>query len=213
MPALMAGLVAWIAREREHGELPAPLIATLAHYQFATIHPHYDGSGRTARLLTTLILHQTSYGLKGIYSLEEYYAQNLEAYYQALAVGPTHSHYFGRAEADVTDFVAPFCRGMAASFAAVRAQAAQAARRGAHDRISLLRQLDPRRRWRLELFRRQGTATTGEIAAALGLSPRTVVALYREWVAAGFLSLHDPSWKNRSYQLGPDHELLIAEDA
>ena len=56
----------------------SPVVVALAHYQFATIHPYFDGNGRTARLLTTLILHRSGYGLNGIYSLEEYYAQNLD---------------------------------------------------------------------------------------------------------------------------------------
>jgi len=211
VPGLMADLVTWIDRERERGDLPAPIIASLAHYQYATIHPYYDGNGRTARLLTTLLLHKTGYGLKGIYSLEEYYAQNLAGYYEALAVGASHNYYFGRAEADVTGFVGYFCEGMADAFAAVRAQAARAVRRGAPDRSPLLRQLDPRRRRLLALFRRQGAATTGEIAAHLALSPRTVVALCREWLATGFLSLHDPSRKNRSYRLGSAYESLVVE--
>jgi Fic family protein len=82
-----------------------PLIAALAHYQFATIHPYYDGNGRTARLLANLILHKAGYGLKGIYSLDEYYARQLTGYYEALTVGPSHNYHLGRAEADVTGFL------------------------------------------------------------------------------------------------------------
>ena len=70
----MQSMVEWI---NEYSTLPCPLIAGIAHYQFATIHPYYDGNGRTARLLTTLILHLGGYDLKGLYSLEEYYAQKL----------------------------------------------------------------------------------------------------------------------------------------
>ncbi len=176
-------------------------------YETSTTHLKklHDGNGRTARLLTTLLLHRAGYGLKGIYSLEEYYAENLAGYYAALAVGPSHS-YFGRAEADVTGFIKKFCQGMAVSFAAVRAQTAEAARRGAADYSPLLRQLDPRQRRLLVLFQDRQIVTTGEIAAHLGLSPRTVVALCRTWLASGFLVLHDPSRKNRSYQLAPEFE-------
>lgn len=209
VPTLMAELVAWVNVELEKGELPAPIVAALAHYQYATIHPYYDGNGRTARLLTTLILHQSGYGLKGIYSLEEYYARNLTGYYEALAVGPSHNYYFGRAEADVTGFIAYFCSGMSEAFAAVRTQAVQAARRGAEDHSPLLRRLDPRQRRLLDLFRRRAAATTGEIAAHLGLSPRTAAVLCRGWLSGGFLSLQDPSRKSRAYRLGPDYERLV----
>lgn len=211
VPPLMADLVAWINTELDRAELPVPLVAALAHYQYATIHPYYDGNGRTARLLTTLVLHKAGYGLKGIYSLEEYYARDLSAYYDAIAVGPSHNYYFGRAEADVTGFLTYFCAGMAEAFAAVRAQATSAARRGAADTSPLLRQLDPRQRRLLTLFRGQGTATTEEMAAHLALSPRTVTALCRDWVAAGFLDLRDPSRKNRSYRLAAQYEALVAE--
>jgi Fic family protein len=81
------------------GEIPIPIIAAIAHYQFATIHPYYGGNGRTARILTTLILHMNGYALKGIYALEEYYAVNLPAYYNALTVGDSHNYYM----------VFPFC--------------------------------------------------------------------------------------------------------
>ena len=64
-----------------------PIKAAIAHYQYATIHPYYDGNGRTARLCATLILHLGTYDLKGLYALEEYYARNLKAYYEALTIG------------------------------------------------------------------------------------------------------------------------------
>ena len=95
-------------------------VAGIAHYQFATIHPYYDGNGRTARLLTTLILHLGGYDLKGLYSLEEYYARNLGAYYEALAIGSSHNYYQGRAEADITPWLEYFCEGVAESFENVR---------------------------------------------------------------------------------------------
>jgi Fic family protein len=211
VPLLMAELIVWLNGELERAELPVPIIAALTHYQFATIHPYYDGNGRTARLLTTLILHKAGYGLKGLYSLEEYYARNINGYYQALVVGASHNYYLGRVEADVTGFVDYFCQGMAEAFSAVRVQAASASRRGALDRSPLLRRLDPRQRLLLALFRTRAIVTTAEIAAHLHLSPRTVVALCREWVAVGFLVLHDPSRKNRSYSLTPAYETLVAE--
>jgi Fic family protein len=210
VPALMADLARWINKELRAGDLPVPLIAGLAHYQFATIHPYYDGNGRTGRLLTTLILHKAGYGLKGIYSLEEYYARDLKGYYEALTVGPSHNYHLGRAEADVTGFLAYFCRGMAEAFSAVRAQAAQAAQRAAPDRAPELRNLDPRQRRLLELFRQHHIVTAAEIADHLGLSRRTAVMLCRRWLATGFLALHDPSRKGRSYRLGKTYDALVS---
>ena len=85
VPGLMRDLIVWINDELTASELPVPFIAAIAHYQLATVHPYYDGNGRTARLLTNLVLHKSGYDLKGIYSLEEYYATDLQNYYKALA--------------------------------------------------------------------------------------------------------------------------------
>jgi Fic family protein len=111
-PVLMHSMVSWI----NSAKLPCPLVAAIAHYQFATIHPYYDGNGRTARLLTTLILHLGGYDLKGLYSLEEYYARNLDAYYEAISIGESHNYYMGRAESDITRWLEYFVGGVAVSF-------------------------------------------------------------------------------------------------
>jgi len=209
VPALMADLFGWIEAQLRTNELPAPLIGAIAHCQYATIHPYYDGNGRTARLLTTLVLHRAGYGLKGIYSLDEHYARDLDAYYSALTVGPSHNYYLGRAEADITGFLKYFCDSMADAVSAVRAEAARSAARGGRDASSSLRSLDPRQRRVLELFRDHAVATTAEIAQHLRLSPRTASALCRQWALTGFLEIHDPSRKARSYRLGERFESLI----
>lgn len=206
---LMADLFAWLNRQLADREIPAPVVAGITHHQYATIHPYYDGNGRTARLLTTLVLHRSGYGLKGIYSLDEHYARNLTGYYAALAVGPSHNYYFGRAEADITGFIDFFCQSMASALGAIRARATQAGEAAGRDDAIHLRALDPRRRRLLELFRGQGTATAAEMADHLGLRHRTVSRLAREWVADGFLEILDPSRKTRSYRLSPIYEHLV----
>lgn len=119
VPLLMKELVHWI-NEAPKLDIPVPLIAAIAHYQFVTVHPYYDGNGRTARLLATLILHQGGYDLKGIYCLEEYYAKELSAYYQAVSIGPSHNYYFGRAESDITSWINYLCERMIKSFEQVK---------------------------------------------------------------------------------------------
>ena len=90
VPTLMADLVEWVNGWITSGTRPIPVVAALAHYRFATIHPYFDGNGRTARLLTNLILHRNDYGLNGLNSLEEYYAKNLDGYYAGLTAGKSH---------------------------------------------------------------------------------------------------------------------------
>lgn len=128
VPNLMAGLVSWVERERKI--LPVPLIAGLAHYQFVTIHPYFDGNGRTARLLATFLLHRGGYGLNGFFSLEEYHARDLAAYYGSLAAHPHHNYYEGRAEADLTPWLEYFLQVLAAVFGTASKEALQAAGSG-----------------------------------------------------------------------------------
>ena len=206
VPGLMADLFTWITGQLGRRELPAPIVAAVTHYQYATIHPYYDGNGRTARLLATRVLHRAGYGLKGIYSLDQHYARDLAAYYKALTVGPSHNYYLGRAEADITGFVDFFCRSMADALGAVRARAAEAAA----DDSATLRRLDPRKRLLLELFHSSSTATTAQMASYLGLSARTLNSLAPRWIEEGFLEIADASRRSRSYRLTPPYERLAA---
>jgi Fic family protein len=208
VPVLMKELVNRINSPVGRG-LPCPVRAGVAHYQFATIHPYYDGNGRTGRLLTTLILHLGHYDLKGLYSLEEYYARNLGEYYEALAIGPSHNYYDGRAESDITQWVEYFCDGAAESFENVKKQAQAAADRGARDDSGLLRALDPRQRKALQLFRRSDVITSGDVARLFTISARTARLLLADWARRGFVVVIDPAKKSRKYGLGGEFKALV----
>jgi Fic family protein len=203
---LMGAMVTWINKNKE---LPCPLVAGVAHYQFATIHPYYDGNGRTARLLTTLILHLGGYDLKGLYSLEEYYARNLGAYYEAISIGESHNYYMGRAEADITKWVDYFVEGMAVAFENVLKRMDEAHGEHLPDQSALIKKLDPKQRKVLGLFQEFETITSRQVSELFGFKPRTSAALCAGWVKSGFLTLANPSNKGRTYQLSPDYQNLI----
>ena len=208
VPRLMEQLITWI---NQKDDLPVPIKAAIAHYQYATIHPYYDGNGRTARLLTTFVLHLGTYDLKGLYALEEYYARNLKAYYEALTIGPSHNYYVGRAEADITKWIAYFIEGMATSFEKVRDQALREAERGGKDQSKVLRNLDAKQRTALTLFQKSREITAKDIAELFGYQPRTATLLCQRWVEDGFLETTDPAKKSRRYKLNDTYEAIIDE--
>ncbi|MDR0816691.1 MAG: Fic family protein, partial [Desulfovibrio sp.] len=195
VPNLMSDLVDWL--HSAVSELPVPLVAGLLHYQFVTIHPFYDGNGRTARLAATLVMRRYRYGMKGVYALEEYYARDLAAYYAAVAAHPHHNYYFGRADADLTNWLDYFCTGVAEAFEKVKKVADAERKRGGRDKSNQLRELDSRQRLALTLFARQQNTTAAELGEVLGLSARNAAVLCRKWVNAGFLSVADPSKRAR----------------
>ena len=206
VPDLMKMMVNWLNETKD--ELPCPIRAGIAHYQFATIHPYYDGNGRTARLLTTLILYLGEYDLKGLYSLEEYYAKNLSAYYNAITVGHSHNYYMGRAEADITGWVEYFVEGMAKSFEKVEKHSLKAAEHFEIDQSPLLRKLDPKQRKVLALFKQQEVITSNDLAIFLNFSPRSARHLALTWNKEGFLEAVNISKKGRRYKLSNDLALL-----
>jgi Fic family protein len=199
VPLLMVEFVDWVNSSQI--ELPCPLRAGMAHYQYTTIHPHYDGNGRAARLLTTLILHLGGYDLKGLYSLEEYYAKDLLSYYRALSVGPSHNYYMGRAESDITSWIEYFCLGMVESFESVKYRAMQAHNRGARGRSIELKALDHRQRTALGFFQKHLVITSKDIEELFVIKPRTARALCQHWVREGFLITANLAKRNRKYKV------------
>lgn len=78
---LMKDLINWI---NNSNNVPNIIVAGVAHYEFVRIHPFIDGNGRTARALTSLILHIRGYDTKKYFTLDEYYDYNRKGYVDAL---------------------------------------------------------------------------------------------------------------------------------
>ena len=94
IPGLLDELVEYVNTTDDH-----PLIvAAVVHYQLVTIHPFEDGNGRTARLLSGYVLDVNGFGFNGIGSLEEYFAYDVNEYYESIQMGLPALYYSGRNE-------------------------------------------------------------------------------------------------------------------
>jgi Fic family protein len=82
IPHLMREFLDWINDNME--EVSPVLTSAIVQFQFVHIHPFIDGNGRTARLLSTLILYKTGYDFKRLFTISEYYDKDRPAYYNAI---------------------------------------------------------------------------------------------------------------------------------
>jgi Fic family protein len=208
VPQLMANLIDWINNSKE---IPAPLVAALVHYQVITIQPYSYGSGHLARLLTNWILQQRGYGLQGLSLLEDYYAQDLNAYYAALSIGENNNYYIGRGNSEfITKWLEYFVEGMAIAFENVVQNFGENAFLDiTAAQNPLLRKLDIRQRSVLSLFQQFEIVTARQLGVLFGLQPRTNSKLCQAWVEKGFLTIVDFSNKGRKYKLAKGYEALI----
>jgi Fic family protein len=83
-------LFAWIEASKVHGTgdddpwIHPVILAGIAQHRLVWIHPFVDGNGRTARMLTTLLLSQRGYDFKYLFQLSSYYNENRDDYYRTL---------------------------------------------------------------------------------------------------------------------------------
>lgn len=82
---LMAELVDFIHAGSQQGDELDPLLRmAIAHHQFESIHPFYDGNGRTGRILNLLILQREGLLDLPVLYLSRYITSSKAQYYQLL---------------------------------------------------------------------------------------------------------------------------------
>lgn len=82
VPSLVREFSTWL--RMEHKDINPVLVAGIAHLKLVEIHPFWDGNGRTARALNTLILQRLGYGFNKLLSLERYFSLDLPNYFEAI---------------------------------------------------------------------------------------------------------------------------------
>lgn len=205
VPGLMKELVNWVIWA-EKTKVPVPIIAALVHYQFVTIHPYYDGNGRTARLLATFILQKGNFGLNGMFSLEEYHAKEIEMYYDNLSTHPHHNYYEGRENADLTKWVMYFLKLIKDAFIELKETVQFHTPSGTKKNQDNIKQLDRRAKEIYPLFESSYTITSLDISRVLKIKKRMAAYLAKDWVKKGFLVAVGESNKTRAYKLASKFE-------
>ena len=110
VPRLMREFTEWINLTEDFSPI---LTAGIAQFQFVHIHPFLDGNGRTARLLSTLILYKTGYDFKRLFTISEYYDNNRPAYYKAIQSVRENNM-------DMTDWLEYFVKGLRSQMKGIR---------------------------------------------------------------------------------------------
>jgi Fic family protein len=81
VPGLMRSFALWL---REENDLDPIVRAGIAHVHLVAIHPFWDGNGRTARGLATLMLQRSPFSFKKLLSLESYMFSIRDGYFSAI---------------------------------------------------------------------------------------------------------------------------------
>lgn len=134
VPHLMREFVEWLNQAKD---LSPVLIAAIAQFQFVHIHPFLDGNGRTARLLSTLILYKTGYDFKRLFTISEYYDKDRPAYYEAIQ-SVRHKNM------DMTSWLEYFVKGLRDQMVAIKEKGAWLVKQDALLRKIKKKGLNPR---------------------------------------------------------------------
>jgi len=107
VPGLVKEFVGWLNREKTW-EINPVILAGIAHYEIARIHPFVDGNGRTARLFAALILYLNRFDHRRFFALDDFYDRDRQAYYAALKTAQEYNN-------DITMWLEYFTTGVAYS--------------------------------------------------------------------------------------------------
>lgn len=175
---------------KETKDIPIPIKAGIFAYEFVTIHPFWDGNGRTSRLLATYILKAYEYDLKGFYVMEEFYDKNIDDYYNSLQLGLHHNYYFGRNEADITKWLEYFISIMADTFEAVGNRVKEIYK-NSKEEINIIDTLDKRERWVANYIITNNKIKAKDISNHFKINLDTANNWIKKWIEKEFLTRFD----------------------
>lgn len=151
------------------------LSSSILHYQFEWIHPFADGNGRTGRALALWELYRRGFDSHHIFSVDEYYWEDRQAYYQALDA------VRGAGE-DLTGWLEYCARGLVQTLGRVWMRVQTYSIRSTEKLV-----LRPRQEKLLSLLRDHGSMAPSELWKALRISKQGAMGLLRPLLEAGLV--------------------------
>lgn len=183
-------IVQMINRFNLDDDIPIPIKAGIFAYEFVTIHPFWDGNGRCARLLANFILKSYDYDLKGFYVMEEFYNKDINKYYNSLQMGLHHNFYFGRNNADITEWLEYFISIMADTFELV-CNRVKEIYINTKEEISIIDTLDKMQRWVANFIKNNGKIKAKDIVTHFKINLDTANNWIKKWIDKGFLKRYN----------------------
>ncbi len=197
IPALLDELVEYVNTTDDH-----PLIvAAVVHYQLVTIHPFEDGNGRTARLLSGYILDINGFGFNGVGSLEEYFAYDIQEYYDSIQMGLPALYYSGRNDPPHPEIWFDYFLRMVLLYSdKVCELSERSSGEALEGSLSYLKGKE--KELLLILLRKyKRDFTPIEVSKDLGVTNKTVINRLATLVKSGFVKPHMAKERIRSYEL------------
>lgn len=165
VPKLMTDRLEWFERQRENPEYPTPILAGVAHFEVAEVHPFADYNGRAARLFATAVFFREGFLARSLFSPERYYAEDKDAYFAALRAIKTTRN--------LDDWLAYYVGGLANEFERVAEKVKGLAE--VTRSLALPLQLTPTQEQAIALLTtgQRRYLTISELSDATGVSART----------------------------------------
>jgi len=163
------------------------LSSAILHYRFEDIHPFADGNGRTGRVLALWDLYRRGFDSNYLFSVDEYYWENRQAYYKALT-------QVRKAGEDLTQWLEYSAKGLHMTLERVwlRLQKFQGS-------SSAKINLTPRQEHLLGLLRDHGSLAPAEIWEHLKVSRQGAMNIITPLVEAGLIEKRGTQKTGRYY--------------
>ena len=177
VPHLMREFVDWINRVEDMSPV---LTAGIAQFQFVHIHPFIDGNGRSARLLSTLILYKTGYDFKRLFTISEYYDKDRSSYYSAIQSVRNNAM-------DMTGWLEYFVTGLRLQMKEIKEKGEQTIRQDTKLQKIKRLGLNARQEKAIKYLLRTGAISVGEYTAAASCIRRTAQRDLEDMIERGII--------------------------
>lgn len=180
VPKLTEVFLDWLNSE-DAKKINPVILAGIAHYEVARIHPFIDGNGRTARLLATLVLYKSGFDHRRFFALDDYYDQDRSLYYTALKTAQ-------QAKGDITKWLEYFTQGVLHSINKLKETILKLGFSPKPDRAEQI-ELTKKQIEILEIIKEKGKVTNRDLRVLFKVSRQAMLKEISKLIDAGIIIL------------------------